>query len=125
MVLGLLFSGESMATYHVDGMMCAINCPKKVNESLNGLDGVKSFKVDFESKTATVVYDDEKIDVDKIARTIAKGTYFKVNNLNKKEEAGSLEETFEREALRSLGGSITFVSKQKIIWDDSDFKKKK
>ena len=89
MVLGLLFSGESMATYHVDGMMCAMNCPKKVNESLNGLDGVKSCKVDFESKTAAIVYDDEKIDADKIARTIAKGTYFKVNDLNVKEELSS------------------------------------
>jgi len=85
MVLGLLFSGESMATYRVDGMMCALNCPKKVNESLNGLYGVKSCKVDFESKTATMVYNDEKIDADKIARTIARGTYFKVKNLNKKE----------------------------------------
>ena len=89
MVLGLLFSGESMATYHVDGMMCAINCPKKVNESLNGLDGVKSCKVDFESKTATVVYDNEKIDADKIAKTIIKGTYLKVKDLNEKEESGS------------------------------------
>ena len=89
MVLGLLFSGESMATYHVDGMMCARNCPKKVNESLNGLDGVKSCKVDFESKTATIVYDDEKIEADKIASTIARGTYFKVKNLNAKEGSGS------------------------------------
>jgi hypothetical protein len=45
--------------------------------------------VDFESKTAIIVYDDEKIDADKIARTITKGTYFKVKNLNKKEGPGS------------------------------------
>ena len=90
LVLGLLFSGESMATYRIDGMMCSMNCPKKVNESLNGLDGVKSRKVDFESKTATIVYDDEKIDTDKIARTIARGTYYKVKDLNKKEGSGSL-----------------------------------
>ena len=89
MVLGLLFSGESMSTYRIDGMMCAMNCPKKVNESLNGLDGVKSCKVDFESKTATIVYDDEKIDTDKIARTIARGTYFKIKDLNNKEGSGS------------------------------------
>ena len=88
-VLGLLFSGESMATYRIDGMMCAMNCPKKVNESLNGLDGVKSCKVDFESKTATIVYDDEKIDSNKIAKTIANSTYYKVNNLNQKEKSGS------------------------------------
>ena len=89
MVLGLLFSVESMATYRVDGMMCAMNCPKKVNESLNGLDGVKSCKVDFESKTATIIFDDEKIDSDKIAKTISKGTYYKVMDLNKKEKSGS------------------------------------
>ena len=89
MVIGLLFSGESMATYRVDGMMCAMNCPRKVNESLNVLDGVKSCKVDFESKTAAIVYDDEKIDADKIASTITKDTYFKVKDLNKKEGPGS------------------------------------
>ena len=59
--LGLLFSGESTATYRVEGMMCAfLNCPKKINESLNGVDGIKFCKVDFQTKMATVVYDDEK-----------------------------------------------------------------
>ena len=83
-VFGFLFSGESTATYRVEGMMCAMNCPQKVNDSLNGVDGIKSCKVDFESKTAAIIYDDEKINADKIARTIARGTYFKVKNLNKK-----------------------------------------
>ncbi len=89
MVLGLLFSGESMANYRIDGMMCTINYPKKVNESLNELNGVISCKVDFESKTATIVYNDEKIDADKIASNITKGTNFKVKDLNKKEGPGS------------------------------------
>ena len=86
---GFLFSGESTATYRVDGMMCAMNCPQKVNDSLNGVDGIKSCKVDFESKTATVIFDNEKIDSEKIAKTIAKGTYYKVMDLNKKEKSGS------------------------------------
>ena len=87
--VGFLFSGESTAIYRVDGMMCAMNCPQKVNESLNGVDGIKSCKVDFASKTATIVFDDEKIDSDKIAKTISKGTYYKVMDLNKKEKTGS------------------------------------
>ena len=87
--VGFLFSGESTAIYRVDGMMCAMNCPQKVNESLNGVDGIKSCKVDFESKTATVVFDDKKIDSDKIAKTIARGTYYKVMDVNKKEKSGS------------------------------------
>ena len=87
--LGFLFSGESTATYRVEGMMCGVNCPQKVNDALDGVVGIKSCKVDFASKTATVVFDDEKIDSDKIAKTIAKGTYYKVMDLNKKEESGS------------------------------------
>ena len=34
---GFLFSGESTATYRVEGMMCGVNCPQKVNNSLNGI----------------------------------------------------------------------------------------
>ena len=84
---GFLFSGESTATYRVEGMMCAMNCPQKVNDSLNGVDGIKSCKVDFESKTATVIFDNEKIDSDKIAKTIARGTYYKVMDVYKKEKS--------------------------------------
>lgn len=29
----------------------------------------------------------------------------------------TLEEEFEREALKRLGGSIAFVSKKKVMWD--------
>lgn len=32
----------------------------------------------------------------------------------------SLENRFEKEALKKLGGSIAFVSKKKILWDEGD-----
>ena len=86
---GFLTAGESTATYRVDGMMCAVNCPMKVNQSLDGVEGIKSCKVDFESKTATIIFDDEKIDKEKIAKTIAKGTYYKLMDLSKKEKKSS------------------------------------
>ena len=86
---GFMLAGESRATYSVDGMMCAMNCPKKVNKALDGVDGVKSCKVDFETQTATVVFDNEKINSETIAQTIAKGTYYKVEDVNKKKEGGS------------------------------------
>ncbi len=87
--IGLLFSGESTVTYRVEGMMCSMNCPQKVNDSLNGVDGIKSCKVDFESKTATIIFDNEKIDPDIIAKIIANDTYYKVMNLNKKKMSRS------------------------------------
>ena len=87
--LGLLFSGESTVTYRMEGMMCARNCPQKVYDSLNDVDGIKSCRVDFESKTATIIFDDEKIDSNKISKTITKATYYKVIDLNKKDEPES------------------------------------
>jgi hypothetical protein len=36
------------------------------------------------------------------------------------EEAESLEKRFEKEALKKLGGSIAFVSKQKVHWGDDE-----
>ena len=37
-------------------------------------------------------------------------------------EGDSLEKRFEKEALAKLGGSISFVSKKKVLWDQNDFK---
>ena len=82
--LGFLFSGEITATYSVDGMMCSKSCVQKVNNSLDGIDGIKSCKVDFESKTTTVVYNDEIIDSDKIGKTIAEKTYYKVKDITRR-----------------------------------------
>ena len=79
-----LMANETTATYKVEGMMCDMNCPMKVKQSLEGVNGVKMCKVDFESKTATVTFDDEKISREKIADTIAKATYYQVIDTDKK-----------------------------------------
>lgn len=34
----------------------------------------------------------------------------------------SLEDRFEREAMKRLGGSIAYVSKKKVMWDDKSGK---
>ena len=81
---GFLLAVETTATYKVEGMMCNKNCPMKVKQSLEGIDGVKICQVDFKSKRATVTFDDEKISREKIADTIAKGTYYKVTDADKK-----------------------------------------
>ena len=54
-------------------------------------------------------------------------SYLKGNFTPKKQvEAGEaksdadLEERFEREALKRLGGSVAFVSKKKVKWGKSD-----
>ena len=82
--IGFLLAGEATARYKVDGMMYNKNCPMKVKQSLEGVDGIKVCQVDFESKLTTVTFDDEKISREKISDTIAKSTYYKVKDADKK-----------------------------------------
>jgi hypothetical protein len=42
----------------------------------------------------------------------------KVDDKDERDE--TLEERFEKEALKKLGGSIAFVSKNKVMWDDEE-----
>ena len=82
--IGFLFSEEITTNYNIEGMMCSLSCPKAIQKSLDGIEGIKSCKVEFDTKTATIVYDNDKIDSEKIASTIEKNTYFKVKNKVKK-----------------------------------------
>lgn len=51
--------------------------------------------------------------------SVLKGNYDtgKTIEPDKKTEAETLEEKFEREALKRLGGSIAYVAKKKVSWD--------
>ena len=48
------------ATFHIEGMTCAVGCAKTIEEKLAEMDGVQNAKVDFETKTATVNFDLDK-----------------------------------------------------------------
>lgn len=47
---------EQTATFDVPGMTCAL-CPVTVRKAMEGVAGVKSVTVDFDARTATVVFD--------------------------------------------------------------------
>ncbi len=44
------------ATFAVENMTCAL-CPVTVRRAMSGVSGVRSVQVDFDAKTATVVFD--------------------------------------------------------------------
>ena len=94
--LGFIFSTEITTNYNIEGMMCSVSCPKAIQKSLDGIEGIKSCKVEFNTKTATIVYDNDKIDSEKIASTIEKNTYFKVKNKVKKEKWSLFNWLFKR-----------------------------
>ena len=54
------------ATFNVEKMTCA-TCPITVRKAMQGVDGVKEVTVDYDSKTATVIYDSSLTDTKIIA----------------------------------------------------------
>lgn len=55
---------------------------------------------------------------------ILKGNFKTKNPVNAGARKGkTLEEQFEKEALKRLGGSIAFVSKRKVVWDANEKQK--
>ena len=49
-------AAEETVTFAVENMTCAL-CPVTVKRAMEGVDGVRSVEVDFDAKTATVVFD--------------------------------------------------------------------
>ena len=43
-----------------------------------------------------------------------------VKDEGKEAEINELEDQFEKEALKHLGGSIAFVSKRKVLWEEKE-----
>jgi periplasmic mercuric ion binding protein len=72
------------ASFEIEGMTCAVGCASLIEGKLNKLDGVTEAKVDFETKTATVTYDADKLDQKKLTKTVegvAGGELYKVSKV--------------------------------------------
>lgn len=65
---------EQTATFDVPGMTCAL-CPVTVRKAMEGVAGVKSVAVDFDARTATVVFDPAKTTIEAIAAASANAGY--------------------------------------------------
>lgn len=77
--VGIVASSSMMAadrtiTLAVKNMDCAA-CPSIVKGSLEAVPGVAKVAVSYKDKTATVIYDDAKADVDQLTSATTKAGY--------------------------------------------------
>ncbi len=77
--VGIIASSAAMAadrtiTLAVNNMDCAA-CPSIVKGSLEAVPGVAKVAVSFKNKTATIVYDDAKADVNQLTSATTKAGY--------------------------------------------------
>ncbi|WP_375199138.1 heavy-metal-associated domain-containing protein [Cupriavidus metallidurans] len=61
-------------TFAIENMTCAL-CPVTVRKAMEGVAGVKSVKIDFENKTATVLFDPAVTDRAAIAAASTRAGY--------------------------------------------------
>ena len=79
-----IVTNTKTASFEIEGMTCAVGCANLIEGKLNKLDGVTEAKVDFETKTATVTYDADKLDQEKLTKTVegvAGGELYKVSKV--------------------------------------------
>ena len=58
------------SSFKIEGMTCAMGCAKTIEKELSNLDGVEKATVDFEKKTATVVFDKTVQNQENITKTV-------------------------------------------------------
>jgi mercuric ion binding protein len=69
-----VFAADRTVTLAVNNMDCAA-CPSIVKGSLEAVPGVAKVAVSFKDKTATVIYDDAKADVNQLTSATTKAGY--------------------------------------------------
>jgi mercuric ion binding protein len=67
-------AAEQTQSYSVEKMTCAL-CPVTVKKAIEKVDGVTSVKVDFDTKTATVTFDDDVATSDAVAEASTNAGY--------------------------------------------------
>ncbi|ALJ05786.1 heavy metal transporter [Pseudalgibacter alginicilyticus] len=81
------------AEFIIDGMTCQIGCAATIQKKISNMEGVKSAKVDFESKLAMVEYDNAKVTPTLLEETVTKVADIYIVSGMKTVDAFSLEET--------------------------------
>lgn len=63
---GPVLASEKTSTFAIENMTCAV-CPITVEKAMRGVEGVKDVSINFEAKTATVMFEDSQTNTGAIA----------------------------------------------------------
>jgi mercuric ion binding protein len=73
-VAGPVPASERTSTFIIENMTCAL-CPFTVETAMRRVDGVKDVVINFESKTATVMFEDSQTNIGAIAEASLNAGY--------------------------------------------------
>tara|TARA_R110002012_G_scaffold312248_1_gene522598 strand:- start:171832 stop:172350 length:519 start_codon:yes stop_codon:yes gene_type:complete len=70
------------AEFTIEGMTCAMGCAKTIEKKMAKMDGVKSAKVDFDTRIAMVEYDEAKVNATSLEDVVKKaGDVYSVKDM--------------------------------------------
>lgn len=74
LLASIALAAETTTTFKVTGMYCNA-CETKIQQALKKTDGVQSATVSLDKGSATVTYDDAKVEPDQLVKVIEKEGY--------------------------------------------------
>ena len=80
--LSFVFATDTQKSFKVEGMHCGYGCVNKVKSVVTSIEGVKTCDVDFEKSLMTVVYDEKKIDSNKIITSLSQETTYTTTSID-------------------------------------------
>jgi len=92
--------GEIKKTYSIKGMHCA-SCVGVIERSLKKVDGITGSNVNLTTEKATVTFDEDKVNDEKIASTVANAGYKVLLNEEVNQDEEKLEKQKELKTLRN------------------------
>ncbi|WP_179352861.1 cation transporter [Winogradskyella vidalii] len=82
--------------FGIDGMTCAMGCAKTIEKKMAKMEGVKSAKVDFDSRMAMVEYDEAKVTPESLEATVTKvAEIYKVKDMHQVDDFSKAEKKAE------------------------------
>ena len=79
--MSFILAEDSVIKYKIDGLRCSVSCCNKVKTALQDTKGVKNCDVDFDKKVATVTYDSNEIEDQKIESVLSSKTSYTITQI--------------------------------------------
>lgn len=100
------------AEFTIEGMTCAMGCAKTIEKKMAKLDGVKSAKVDFDSRIAMVEYDEAKVTHTSLEEIVKKaGDMYSVKDMKTVDSFNSDKKACDKDCKKACCANKTEAEK--------------
>lgn len=99
--------------FSIDGMTCAMGCAKTIEKKMAKMEGVKSAKVDFDTRLAMVEYDEAKVTPKSLEEAVGKvADVYKVKDMHKVENFGGEKKACKADCKKTCCANKTDAEKE-------------